>query len=187
MADEHIEQEAQPQEQAAQFEEDFDWNQFFTDEAATAVTDPAPAVEAEPNDDLRQQLAQAQADSAKALELAMQAQTQSKMQTAVEAWKAQASPAEKELADLLLDSKTPEELQKNAEIVKRAAAKLDATAGEREAKARREMELKMQQEYGFPVMPTFTPMPEEEKVKQLLKEGDLDSAAAAMLKGVFNS
>jgi hypothetical protein len=30
-------------------------------------------------------------------------------------------------------------------------------------------------------------MPEEEKVKQLLKEGDLDSAAAAMLKGVFNS
>jgi hypothetical protein len=84
---------------------------------------------------------------------------------------------------LLLDSKSPEELQKNAQIVKVAAARLDATSSEREAKVRREMERQMQQEFGLPIPPTFQPMPEKEKVAQLLKDGDIADAAATMMKG----
>jgi hypothetical protein len=45
----------------------------------------------------------------------------------------------------------------------------------------------MQKEYGIPIPPSFTPIPEEEKVNQMLKDGDLDGAANAMLKGVFNT
>ena len=167
-----------------QTDEDFDWAQFFAgDEEPAPETAPAEPVFDPQGDDLRAQLAQAQADSKRALELATQAQTQGRMVAAVEAWKAQATPAEIELQALLLDSKSPEELQKNAQIVKVAAARLDATSAEREARVRREMEVKMQQEFGLPVPPTFQPMPEEEKVNQLLKEGNLADAAATMMKG----
>ena len=166
--------------------EDFDWTKFFAGDEEPAPEAEAPAAVPymdESEADLRSQLARAQADSAKALELAQQAQTQGQMQAAVEAWKAQATPAEIELQALLLDSKSPEELQKNAQIVKVAAARLDATSAEREAKVRREMEVKMQQEFGLPVPPTFQPMPEKEKVAALLKEGNLEDAAATMMKG----
>lgn len=190
MADE-VQGTQEPQEPQAivpeQLDDNFDWEKFFAnDETPVEVTagqEQAPAGEStfvdEGEVDLRKQLAKAQADSAKALEMAMQAQTQGKMQQAIEAWRAQASPAEIQLSDILLSSSTPEELQKNAQIVKTAALKLDATLSER----LKGMEAKMQRDFGLPVQPTFQPMPEEEKVKALLKEGALEDAAATMMKG----
>jgi hypothetical protein len=167
---------------AEQLDDDFDWEQFFTNDETPApviaTTEPEHIPPPE-DDDLRAQLKQAQETSAKALEMATQAQTQGKMQSAITAWKAQASPAELQLADLLLDSASPEELQKNAQIVKTAALKLDATVTER----LKGMEAKMQRDFGLPVPPTFQPMPDEEKVNQLLKEGSLEDAAATMMKG----
>jgi len=176
-----------------QTDDEFDWGKFFADEnpdLAAKVETPPPGVEAvfvdEDAADLRRQLAKAQEDSARALELATASQTQSRMQGAIDAWKAQATPAEQQLSDILLKSKTPEELQENARIVKEAASKLGAAYDERLQKDRRDMEVQMQRDFGIPIPPTFTPMPEEEKVNQMLKDGDLDGAAAAMLKGVFN-
>ena len=169
--------------------EEFDWGEFFTDHEEPVLVTETPAAGVaetlvdESEDDLRVQLAKAQGDATKALELAQQAQTQGKMQQAIEAWKAQASPAEVELQEILLASTTPEELQKNAQIVKTAAAKISATTNEREAKLRHDLELKMQSDFGLPVSPTFQPMPEQEKVKQLLKDGELADAAATMMKG----
>lgn len=182
MADDVQEPQAAAAVEPEQLDDDFDWEQFFSNDET-----PAPAMAAaEPehipppeDDDLRAQLKQAQETSAKALEMATQAQTQGKMQNAVTAWKAQASPAELQLADLLLDSATPEELQRNAQIVKTAALKLDATVTER----LKGMEAQMQRDFGLPVPPTFQPMPDEEKVNQLLKEGSLEDAAATMMKG----
>jgi len=187
MADEAQDQAAPVVEPVDQLDDDFDWGKFFAgdgveDDVATPPVGAAPVID-EDEDDLRTQLKQAQETSAKALEMATQAQTQAKMQNAVEAWKAQATPAEIELQALLLDSKTPEELQKNAQIVKVAAARLDAAGAERDAKLRREMERQMQQEFGLPIPPTFQPMPEKEKIAQLLKDGELADAAATMMKG----
>ena len=169
-----------------QTDEDFDWGQFFAnDEAPAPVAEEStpPGVAAvyvdESEDDLRAQLKQAQADSAKALEMATQAQTQGKMQNAISAWKAQATPAELQLQDILLGSATPEELQKNAQIVKTAAVKLDATVTER----LKGMEAQMQRDFGLPVPPTFQPIPDAEKVKALLKDGQIEDAAATMMKG----
>ena len=167
--------------------EEFDWGEFFTDkeEPAPVVATPGVAeiVVDDSEDDLRAQLAKAQGDASRALEIAQAAQTQGKMSAAIEAWKAQASPAEIELSDILLGSSSPEELQKNAMIVKTAAAKLDATVTERVAQDRKDLERQMQSEFGMPIQPTFQPMPEAEKVKQLLKEGELEDAAATMMKG----
>lgn len=179
---------------------EFDWTGFFlTDGPAEpqpgTPAPPAPVAggdddEDDPPDRLAQleaQLKEAQATAAKAVEMAGATQHQTQMQTAIAAWKEQASPAEVELSDLLLESKSPEELKKNAAIVRNAAAKLDATAQSREARIRREMEEQMQREFGIPIPPTFTPVPEEEKVNQLIKDGDMTGAASALLKGVFNS
>ena len=177
--------EEQTEQVVEQTDDDFDWGQFFANEEA-----PAPTMEAadagtvvvpnyESDDDLRVQLKQAQADSAKALEMATKAQTQGQMQSAISAWKAQASPAELQLQDILLGSTTPEELQKNALIVKTAAVKLDATVSER----LKGMEAQMQRDFGLPVPPTFQPTPDKEKVIQMLKDGQIEDAAATMMKG----
>jgi|GEM_PF-4407523 len=165
--------------------EEFDWGEFFAEKEESVAAAPVADVPdiGDEEDDLRAQLARAQADSARALQMAEAAQMQGKMSAAINAWKAQATPAEIELSDLLLGSTSPEELQKNAQIIKLAAAKLDATAAQREANVRKEMERQMQSEFGIPIQPTFQPMPEAEKVKQMLEEGNLADAAATMMKG----
>ena len=167
-----------------QTDEDFDWGQFFAnDEAPAPVDETPPGVAAvyvdESEDDLRAQLKVAQETSARALEMATQAQTQGQMQNAIAAWKAQASPAELQHLDIMMDSASPEELQKNAKIVKKAASKFDVALDERVKVA----EAQMQRKFGLPVPPTFQPMPEKEKVATMLKEGQLEDAAATMMKG----
>lgn len=167
-------------------DEAFDWTKFFDDDDEEEV--PAPAVVAAPPagedvSDLRAQLAKAQADSAKALELATQAQSQGKMQAAIDAWQAQATPAELDLKEMLLGSTSPDELQRNAQLVKIAAAKLNATREADRAKDRKDLELQLQKEYGMPIPPSHQPIPHADKVKDMLKEEDLSKAAGAMLEG----
>ena len=176
--------EEQTEQAVEQTDEDFDWGQFFAnDETPAPVAETPPGVEAvyvdESVDDLRAQLKQAQADSAKALEIATQARTQGTMQTAILAWKQQATPPELALSELLMESATPEDLKRNAEFVKKAALKMDSELQERIKTKEKEMQV----EFGMPVPPTFQPMPEKEKVKQLLADGELADAAATMMKG----
>lgn len=167
--------------------EDFDWTQFFAgegddDEEAPPASPPAGVAATfvdEDEDDLRKQLAQAQADSKRALEIATQTRSQTTMQTAVNAWKEQATPAELAFSDLLLESKSPEELKTNATFIKKAALTLDSTLQDRV----KDVERKMQVEFGLPVSPTFQPMPESERVKELLAANELADAAATMMKG----
>lgn len=195
MAEENIETTPEAAAPIEQTDDEFDWGSFFADEnpdLAAKVEGSVGGARAEEvvvdedASELRKQLAKAQADSSRALELATQSQMQSRMQGAIDAWKQQATPAEIALSSLLLKSKTPEELQENAKIVREAASTLGSDYEERLNQERRKMEIQMQRDFGVPIPPTFNPMPEEEKVKQMLADGDLDAAAAAMLKGVFN-
>jgi len=174
--------------------EDFDWGGFFLDGTAAetppvAAAPPAPAP-AEGDDDeepevvvqMKAQIAALTAQVEKVGMTTSQIEHHTRLSTAMEAWKAQASPQELQFADVLAESKDSDDLKQRVEMVKR----MTASQGQLEERIRKETELKMQKEFGMPIPPTFSPVPEEEKVNQMLKDGDIDGASNAILKGVFS-
>lgn len=182
MADET---EGQQQEEMAAA--DFDWGKFFADDSAEEE-EPALEMSEEPQGRSEEdRIAKAEADAARALQLAQAASQQTQMKSAIEAWKAQASPAELLAEPMLLKATTPEELQNTAAYVKDLASTLTSNLAERDEQIKRQVELQMQKEYGLPVTPTFQPMPEKEKIDAALAEGDLVDAANKMMKGFFSS
>jgi len=174
--------------------EDFDWGGFFLDgtseQAAPAAAAPPAPAPAEGDDDeepevvvqMKAQIAALTAQVEKVGMTTAQIEHQSRLATAMEAWKAQAAPQELQFADVLAEAKNPEDLKQRVEMVKR----MTASQGQLEERIRKETELKMQKEFGMPIPPTFSPVPEEEKVNQMLKDGDIDGASNAILKGVFS-
>lgn len=172
---------------------DFDWGQFFAEgeeqPVAAAPQAAPPPPEAEPEEDaefseneaavLRQQVNELQKMVADTAKVTTEIATRNRVTAAVEAWKQQASPAELQMADVLADAVSLEDLQAKATLVKRVAQGADRMLDAERLK----IEQRMQREFGLPVSPTFQPMPEKEKMEEALKDGDIDKASAIALKG----
>ena len=180
-------------------EEDFDWEKFFLDEAEEAGGSPPPPVASQaPPQDLSDEEDEEEAPSTEVAALKKQVEALTKqvseasrmatettqsahVQSAIEAWKAQASPGELRHAAVLAGARNLDELKLRAEIVKETAANFDAELGQ----ARTQVERELQQEYGIPLPPNFQPIPDKDKMEEALKEGDLDTAARLAVKGLF--
>lgn len=179
-------------------EEDFDWEKFFLDEAEEAGGSPPPPVasqapaqalsdedeeEAAPDkvSALEKQVQELTKQVSEASRMATETTQSARVQGAIEAWKAQASPGELRHANVLAGAKSLEELKLRAEVIKETAANFDDELG----KARTQVERELQQEYGIPLPPNFQPIPDKDKMEEALKEGDLDTATRLAVKGLF--
>lgn len=173
--------------------DDFDWGQFFTvDEDTAAPTAPAPiqpAAQAEPEDEgeandttaLRTQVEELQKLVKDTAKTTTEIATRNRVQAAVEAWKQQASPFELQMADVLTEATSLEDLQTKAALIKRVSASSDKVMESEKLK----IEQDLQRQFGLPISPTYQPTPEREKMEEALKEGDIDKAADLALKGFF--
>lgn len=190
MADEQ--QEAQGEPQAAG---EFDWEQFFMEEAGDSEEPlaPEPQAQSEDEDDeeeeapapevssLKKQVTELQRQVAEASKVTGQITQQTKLTSAIEAWKKQASPAELEMADMLTEAKSVDELKISAAAIKRATARQNELI----ARERQRIEREVQREAGLPVPQTFTPIPDKEKYREALEKDDLAAAAAIAVKDMF--
>jgi hypothetical protein len=179
--------EAQTEPATQMGDPEFDWDKFWEDDAeepeastdaGTTTTPPATTAQ---DDELRSQLAKAQADSARALEIATAAQRQGQMKTAIDAWREQATPAERVLEPLLTRSQTPEELKSNAALVKELSGNINSSLSEQE----REVAMRMQREFGMPIAPTNQPSPDSEQIDEKIANGDIAGAINLRMKGFF--
>jgi len=112
---------------------------------------------------------------------------QTRLDQAVDEWKKTATPAQLALADILYKSQSLEELRANETLVRQAASKVEAGMAAQEAEIKAKVERELQAQYGFPVAPSFQPIPRKDVADQMLSEGNLDGAAAVMLEGLFSS
>lgn len=188
-----------PSGEQAQEPKGFDWDAFWDGTDAESVIDqaapPAPAAAAPPTpaeeyDDLdAAKVAKELAELRKAQEIQnakfADMERQAKVDKAIAAWEEQATPAEKALSHLLHRSGSLEELKANEAAVRHAASRIEEDYKQREEMLRKNMERELQQEYGLPVPPTFSPPPREEKVKEQLDAGNLEAAADILLEGMF--
>lgn len=174
---------------------DFDWGSFFledsappvapavvSEEAPPAAAAPAPPEDDDENDDvtaLKKQVELLTQTVQKTSQTTEEIAQRDKVKAAVEAWKAQASPAEQAMAPLLEQATSLDDIKVREAVIKQATGLLD--------KSRAQIEQEVQRKFGLPVQPTFSPVPEKERVDKLLEEGNIDEAANAILKGVFNS
>jgi len=185
-----------PQQEEAQQEEEFDWAQFFMGEEAPTPQAQAPTPppveeskevgEEDFEDDaeaLKKQLAQLAKQVAETSKATSEMAQSARMTQAIDAWRRQASPAELEMADLLMEAKSPEELRTAATLVKRTVSMTDKIVAQKVQEKEREM----QKVYGYPVEPTFQPIPEKDKYKEAIKDGDLDRASSLAMRGIFNT
>lgn len=174
--------------------EEFDWGQFFADDddgAAPAPTQQAPIAQAAPEleeedevDDtvaLRTQVEELQKLVKETAKTTTEIATRNRVQAAVEAWKQQASPVELQMADVLADATSLDDLKVKADLIKRVSQSSDKLM----EKERLKIEQDLQRQFGLPVTPTFQPMPEKEKMQQALDEGNIEQAATIALKGFF--
>lgn len=168
----------------------FDWDKFFGTPAPVAEIKEEPEEKFEVFEDeaankLVAEVAAMKKQNAEIVAKQVELERETRLDKALEAWKAQASPAELALADLLYRSKSPEELKANEALVKAAAAKVEATYKDEIEKTVKQKEREMQQAFGVPVPPSFQPIPRADKAKEALDAGDLDKAASIMLEGLF--
>lgn len=174
---------------------DFNWGQFFAadepEEAPVAAaptpqqaTPPEPVEEFDEEEAkvLRTQISELQKMVADTAKVTTEIATRNRVVAAVEAWKQQASPAELQMADVLAEATSLEDLQAKAVMVRRVAQGADKLLQAERVK----IEQEMQREFGMPVTPTYQPIPEKEKMKEALAEGDIDKASAIALKGFFH-
>lgn len=179
---------------------EFNWDQFFSDEAAApeeAPTPPqpvavAPAAPQEEYEEEEQETPDVSALQKQVEELTKQVaatsmttaeiQQKARVTTAMESWKQQASPAELAMSDMLAEATSLEDLKLRSEVIKRATATHDDLLKQERVKIEREVQLQA----GLPVPPTFQPIPEKQRMEEALGEGDIDKAAAIAVQGLFN-
>ena len=174
---------------------DFDWGAFFLETPGTpppAVatetpeplasepSPPAPSDEEDPDiASLKKQVEQLTQTVQKTSQTTEEIAQRDKVKAAVEAWKGQASPAEQAMAPLLEQATSLEDIKIREGVIKQAVGMLD--------QSRTQIEQDVQRKFGLPVQPTFSPIPEKERIDKMLEEGNIDEAANAILKGVFNT
>ena len=169
----------------------FDWDKFFgVPPAPVAEVKEEPeekfdVFEDEAANKLVAEVAAVKKQNAELAAKQAELERETRIDKALESWKAQASPAELALSDLLYRSKSIEELKANEALVKAAAGKVEATYKEEIDKQIKEKEREMQTAFGVPIPPSFQPIPRADKAQEALDQGDLDKAAAIMLEGMF--
>jgi len=176
----------------------FDWETFFsdgvapqagetTDRGSWLTAEEPPASEAEPDEfeeedrvaALERQIAELKNTVVATSETTSEIAFRDKKREAIDSWKRTASPEALTMSELLEEATTPEEIKSRAKVIETATKMLNENM---EA-----IEQRVQRKFGLPVQPTFSPIPEKERVDNMLENGDIDGAASALLKGVFNT
>jgi len=171
--------------------ENFNWDTFWGSPAPIDEPPAAPPAETyeditdDVEDEADKQIAALRKQTEMNAKQLNELRTQQNVDQALEAWKKQATPAELALGDLLYTSQSLDELKKNEAIVKNAAKKADAYLDDALSAKEKEMQRKIQENFGLPIPPSFQPIPQADKANQALADGDLDQAASIMLEGMF--